>query len=43
MVKNINLVENYDNLSTKKYMGYLVDFFNHTLDFVKLLTNVRVH
>ena len=44
-----HLVENYDNLSTKKYMGYLVDFFNHTLDFVwfdahtKVLTNVRVH
>ena len=43
------LVENYENLSTVKYMGYLVDFYNHTLDFVwydsttKVLTIVLVH
>ena len=32
-----HLVENYDNLSTKKYMGYLVDFFNHTLSLCDLI------
>ena len=25
-----NLVENYNNLSIKSYMGYLVDYFNHS-------------
>ena len=29
-----HLVGNYDNLTTQKYMGYLMDYYNHTLDFV---------
>ena len=29
-----HLVGNYDNLTTQKYMGYLMDYYNHTLNFV---------
>ena len=26
------LLQNYDNLTTEKYMGYLKDYYNHSLD-----------
>lgn len=29
------LVQNYENITIKQYMAYLLDFFNHSLDFSK--------